>query len=55
MFPQDWPRMAQGELLARMESPEGRFRREWHQYREIDRLKARLTQVRAALKVSTAQ
>lgn len=55
MFPQDLAHVAQGERLSWMESPQGRFRREWQKQQEIDRLKERLSQARQSLKVATAQ
>ncbi len=53
--PLDAVRLIHLERLAAFDSPEARFRREWQQQSEIDRLKARLTRVRGALKVATAQ
>jgi len=43
------------ERMAAFDTPEVRFRREWEKQSEIDRLKARLTRVREALRVATAQ
>jgi len=53
--PLDTVRLIHLERLTAFDSPEARFRREWAKQSEIDRLKARLTRVREALRVATAQ
>ena len=55
MYPQDLARMVYSERLALFDTPRARYLREWEKQAEIDRLKKRLTSVREALKVATAQ
>ena len=54
MFQVELASVAQRERLLYLETPEGRFRREWFAYREIDRLKERLSDARQALRVASA-
>lgn len=54
MFQVELASIAQRERLMYLETPEGRFRREWFAYREIDRLKSRLNEARQALRVASA-
>lgn len=55
MFPSDLVLTAHEERLSWMDTPAGRYSREWRKHNEIDRLKERLSQVRQSLKVATAQ
>ncbi len=55
MYSQDFATIVLRERLEAFETPQVRFRREWEKQAEIDRLKERLTRVREALKVATAQ
>jgi hypothetical protein len=55
MFPFDLALIAHAERLAWMDTPGGRYSREWLKHDEIDRLKERLSQARQSLKVATAQ
>ncbi|HMO53128.1 MAG TPA: hypothetical protein PJ994_01365 [Tepidiformaceae bacterium] len=55
MFQQDLATVTLRERLQTLDSPEGKFRREWMAYREIDRLKQRINEVRQSLQVARAQ
>lgn len=48
-------RATQRERLASVETAEGRFRREFFAYQEMDRLKERLSEVRQSLRVAQAR
>jgi hypothetical protein len=54
MFQQDLATVTLRERMQWFDSPEGYYRREWLAYREIDRLKQRITEVRHALQVARA-
>lgn len=54
MFQVELASAAQRERLMYLEFEEGRYRREWLALREIDRLKARLSDARQSLRVASA-
>jgi hypothetical protein len=54
MFQHDLATATVRERLRWFDSPEGQYRREWMAYKEIDRLKQRISEVRQSLQVARA-